>query len=141
MKPRSRHQNRQRRGAVLILTLVCLALATIIGGVLLRWVVMEHKLLATRANESQARWLVEAGIERAAARLASNAEYAGEIWSVAAEELPAGFAGRVNLHIDEVEGEPRQRTIAVEAKYPVEAGTAVRVRKQIVYQLPKEDES
>ncbi|HJT31917.1 MAG TPA: hypothetical protein VJ783_07670 [Pirellulales bacterium] len=136
----SHRHRRQRRGAVLIMALVCLVLAVTIGGALLRWVVLEHKLLATRADESQARWLVEAGIERAAARLASDAEYAGEIWEIAADELPAGQAGRVELRIDAIEGQSRQRTITVVAKYPLEVRPPARARKQIIYQLPPEDE-
>lgn len=135
-----RPNHRRRRGAVLIMTLVCLALATIVGGVLLRWLVLEHKLLATRANESQARWLAQAGIERAAARLAADVDYSGETWQLAAGELPSGHLGQVELRIETIDGQPRQRSVLVVAKYPTDADTPTRVRKQIVYQLPQEDE-
>lgn len=136
----NRRHRRQRRGAVLIMALVCLALAAIIGGALLRWAVLEHKLLADRADQSQARWLAEAGIERAAARLASDAEYAGEIWKIAADELPAGQAGRVELRIDAIDGQSRQHSITVVAEYPLEVRPPARVRKQVTYQLPPKDE-
>ena len=136
-----RDRHLARRGAVLVMTLICLALAILLGGVLLKWVVMEHKLLATRADESQARWLAEAGLQRAAARLARDAEYAGEIWHIAADELPSAHAGRVEMRIEPVADQPRQRTIVVEAAYPTDAGLAVRVRKQISYQLREKDES
>lgn len=135
-----RPSHRRRRGAVLIMTLVCLALATIVGGVLLRWIVLEHKLLATRANESQARWLAETGIERAAARLAADADYSGETWQFSAGELPSGHAAQVELRIEAIEGQPRQRSLLVMAEYPTDADAPARVRKQIVYQLPQEDE-
>jgi len=140
MNRRKRDRHAARRGAVLVMTLVCLALATLIGGVLLRWVVMEHKLLTTRADESQARWLAEAGLERAAARLAGDTGYAGETWQIAADELPSGHAGRVELRIEAVEDQPRRRSIVAEAVYPADTGLAARVRKQIIYQLPQEDE-
>lgn len=136
----NRPHRRQRRGAVLIMALVCLVLAVTIGGALLRWVVLEHKLLATRADESQTRWLAEAAVERAAARLSSDAEYSGEIWEIAADELRTGQAGRIELRIDAIEGQSRQRSITVVAEYPLDAGTPARVRKQITYQLPQEDE-
>ena len=132
--------HRRRRGAVLIMTLVCLALATIVGGVLLRWIVLEHKLLAARATESQARWLAEAGIERAAARLAADADYSGETWQLAAGDLPSGRAGQVELRIETIDGQPRQRSVLVMAEYPTDSETPARARKQIVYQLPQEDE-
>lgn len=134
-----RPNHRRRRGAVLIMTLVCLALATIIGGVLLRWIVLEHKLLATRTNESQARWLAEAGIERAAAQLAADVDYSGETWQLAGD-LPSGHLGQVELRIETIDGQPRQRSVLAMAEYPTDADTPARVRKQIVYQLPTEDE-
>src|SRR5487761_1135988 len=115
--PRSR-----RRGAVLIMALVCLVLVTALGGALLRWAAMEHKFLRSRDQQSQARWLAEAGVERAAARMAGDARYTGEVWKVAAGELPAGETARVRLQVTVIEGQPRQRSIEVDVEYPFESG-------------------
>lgn len=126
----------RRRGAVLIMALVGLVLLTVIGGTLLRWIAMEHKLLRSREQANQARWLAEAGIERAAARLADAEDYAGETWQIAATDLPAGKSARVRLQVATVDDQPRQRSIEVDVEYPSEADLPARIHKQIVYQLP-----
>ena len=126
----------RRRGAVLIMALVCLVLLTVIGGTLLRWIAMEHKLLRSREQANQARWLAEAGIERAAARLTYAEDYAGETWQIVAADLPYGNPAHVRLHVATVDDQPRQRSIEVDVEYPSESALPARVHKQIVYQLP-----
>ncbi|HWB07677.1 MAG TPA: hypothetical protein VG826_00430 [Pirellulales bacterium] len=126
-----------RRGAVLILALVCLALISVIGGALLRWALMEHALLRSREQASQARWLAEAGIERAAAKLAAaqregEPDYTGETWLIPAADLPGGQPGRIRLQVAAIE--PGRRSIEVEVEYPLESAAPVRVHKQVVYQ-------
>jgi hypothetical protein len=126
---------RSRRGAVLIMALVCLALITAIGGALVRWALMEHNLLRSREQASQARWLAEAGIELAAAKLATAQDYAGETWLVPAADLPEGQSARVRVQVVPIEA--GRRSIEVEVEYPLEAATPVRVHKQVVYQARK----
>lgn len=130
---------RGRKGAVLIIALVCLALATVIGGALLRWALMEHKLLRTHEQASRARWLAEAGIERAAAQIIASAEYTGETWDVAAADLPGGEPARIRLRVAPVDDQPRQRSIDVDVEYPFESKSPIRIHKQIIYQLPSGD--
>ena len=139
--PTLRERRERRRGAVLIMALVCLVLVTVMGGTLLRWAVMEHKLLRSRDEESQARWLAEAGVERAAARLANDPEYTGETWDIAAAELPTAQPARVRMQVTPVDGQPRQRSIEVEVEYPYESGAPARVHKTITYQLPPGEET
>jgi type II secretory pathway component PulK len=115
---------------VLILALVCLAIIGVIGGTLLRWALMEHNLLRSREQASQARWLAEAGLERAAAKLAESADYTGETWLVPAGDLPGGQPARVHLHVAPIE--QGGRSIEVEVEYPPESPK--RAHKQIVYQ-------
>jgi hypothetical protein len=131
-----RNSQARRRGAVLIIALVCLALATVIGGALLRWALMEHKLLRTQEQASQARWLAEAGVERAAAQLGASAEYQGETWEVSAADLPAGEPARIHLHVAPIDGQPRRRSVDVEVEYPFESKSPIRIQKQIIYILP-----
>jgi hypothetical protein len=127
---RTSRRDARRRGAVLILALVCLAIVGVISGTLLRWALMEHDLLRSREQASQARWLAEAGVERAAARLAESADYRGESWLVPAADLPGGQAARVHLHIVPIE--EGGRSIEVEVEYPLESSG--RAHKQVVYQ-------
>ncbi|HQU46181.1 MAG: hypothetical protein B7Z73_17850 [Planctomycetia bacterium 21-64-5] len=122
----------KRRGVVVMMALVCLVLATAMGGTLLRWAAMEHKLLRSRERESQAHWLAEAGIGRAVARLAEERDYRGETWEIAAADLSAGEAAKVSLRVAAID--EGRRSIEVDVEYPSESVEAVRVHKGIVYQ-------
>lgn len=136
-----KRQQPTRRGAVLIMALVCLALIAALGGTLLRWAALEHKLLRSQEQASQARWLAEAGLERAAARLARDAGYTGETWEIAPADLPSAEAARVRLSVTPVAGQDERRSIEVDVEYPLEAGGATRVHKEVVVQAPSEKQS
>ncbi|HVX11350.1 MAG TPA: hypothetical protein VHC22_09235 [Pirellulales bacterium] len=125
-----------RRGVVLIMALVCLVLVTVLGGTLLRWAAMEHKFLRAKEDESQARWLAEASLERAAARLTDDADYRGETWDIAASELPLPQPARVRLVVKSLDGPDRRRSIEVDVEYPFESVTPARVHKEVVFALP-----
>ena len=75
---------------VLIVLLVCLAVAAalIVGTV--RIALVSHQATQTASWKAQARWLVESGVERAAAKLAADPAYAGETWNIPAAELGDG---------------------------------------------------
>jgi type II secretory pathway component PulK len=132
-------RSRVRRGAVLIMALVCLVLIGVMGGALLQWAAREHKLLRSRDEQSQAHWLAEAGLERAAARLADDADYTGETWRLATADLPSGDEARVSCHVATIDGRPERRWLEVEVEYPLGSAAPVRVRKRIVYQLSPGD--
>ena len=80
----------------------------------------------------QAQWLAEAGVERAVARLAANADYAGETWNIPAEELAGGEAAVVRIHAETIADQPDRRAIHVEADYPDDPQHRCRKIKQIV---------
>ncbi len=120
-----------RRGAALLITLVCLVLLTVIGGALLRLVLLERKLLDSRERLCQSRWLVEAGVERAAARLAAEPGYQGETWTLPAEEIGGSEPGVVNIQVVAAPDRPAWRRIVVQADYPRDERRRARMRKQI----------
>jgi hypothetical protein len=130
------HRSTERRGAVLIIALVCLVLIAAMGGTLVRWAAMEHKLLRAQESESQARWLAEAGIERAAAQLAANADYDGETWNIDAAQLPCGEAARVRLTITPIENRTQRSTIEVDVECGLEGSAPAKLHKEVVYQSP-----
>ena len=116
-----RKRSAERRGAALLITLVCLVLLAVIGGALLRLVLLERKLLDSRERHCQSRWLVEAGLERAAARLAAEPDYQGETWALSAEELGGQEPGVVNIQVVAAPDRPAWRRIVVQADYPPDA--------------------
>lgn len=74
-------RRRPRRGAVLVVAVVCLMVALSIAATSVTESVSRRLQLRTERIARQAELLVEAGRGRAAARLASNADYGGERWS------------------------------------------------------------
>lgn len=136
----SRRRTR-RRGALMVAVLVCLALIAVIGGALLRLVLLERGLLDARERQCQSRWLVEAGLQRAAARLATDAGYRGETWSLPADELAGRDGAVVRIEVSAAADRPGWRKVSVEADYPRDAGTRARTSKQIEFESPPSGET
>src|SRR5688500_11477960 len=86
-KERMMRINGNRRGAVLVAVLVVMMVASLLLGAMLRTNRDEHRLLRIYQQRLQAQELAQAGLERAAARLAGDDAYAGEIWQIPAAEL------------------------------------------------------
>jgi type II secretory pathway component PulK len=125
------HRPRDRRGAVLAAVLVLAVLAAMLLAVWLKAAVAQHRQLRLRAYDLQAAWLVEAGLERAAARLAADPAYEGESWTVAAEQLQTRHAGQVEIRVASVADQPALRQVSVSADYPRDATRRARRGKQI----------
>ncbi len=85
----------------------------------------------------QTRWLAEAGVERAVARLAADAGYTGETWNIPADEIAGGKGGVVRIRTETIAGSPEGRTIRVEADYPDDPQHHCRQVKQIVADIVK----
>jgi hypothetical protein len=79
---RARESKTVRGGIAALIALVCLSVATVVGTILLRAALGEHQYLTRVEMKSQADWLVEAGLSRAAAQIVSAPEYSGETWKV-----------------------------------------------------------
>lgn len=126
-----------RRGVILLVVLVCLAVAAGVFVVLVKQVAAQRHWLQTSQWGVQAQWLAEAGVERAVARLAANADYAGETWNIPAGELAGGQAAVVRIRTETIADQPGRRTIRVEADYPDDAQRRCRKVKQIVAEIIK----
>jgi type II secretory pathway component PulK len=113
----NRDLQRRRGGAVLVVILACLAMATAISVVVVRQIAAERRTVLTYEHGLQALWLAEGGIERAVARLAADPKYAGETWAVPAGELAADDGAVVRIQVEAVAGRPEQRSVRSEADY------------------------
>lgn len=107
-----------RRGAVLIVVLVCLALAIGLFVLVVKQAVAERHAIDRSHDALQSLWLAEAGIERAAARLAADPDYAGETWVISAKKLYRNANAVVRIEIEKIADRPGQRAVRVEADYP-----------------------
>jgi Tfp pilus assembly protein PilX len=71
-----------RRGVILVVAIVCVVIASILFLTLVKTAARCHEVSALQARETQAIWLAESGLERAAAQLRKNPDYRGETWTV-----------------------------------------------------------
>ncbi len=130
-------QNQPRkRGAVLICVVVCLAVATLILGGMLKTTLMTMRQIRTERHLRQTGWLVQAGAERAAFRLASDVEYTGELWSLAAERIVGTDPGVVRISVSRESTD--RPSVRVVAEYPSGRVAPVRRSRAFLIDLPQD---
>jgi Tfp pilus assembly protein PilX len=122
----------RRPGAVTVAVLVCLVVAAMIGGALLRTGFVQRRRIQMEERRLQALWLAESGLERAAARLADAPDYRGETWEVPAADLGGPWAGTVTIAVETTNAPPSRRTVRVQADYPNGAEPRARHHTQAV---------
>ncbi len=122
----------RRQGAMLVVSLACLAIVMAIVGVMLQGALRARRQLHAERDLRQVELLLEAGIDRAAFQLASNDNYEGETWRIPASGLLGSSDAEVVIVAERSAGaEPWQ--VRVAAEYPV--GTAASVRRTRIFQV------
>ncbi len=124
-----------RRGAVMLVVLVCLGIAAVVLVTILKMAAAEQQMLRKRQWHVQAAWLAESGLERAAARLAADPEYRGESWAIGPELLGSRHAGTVSISIETIAGQPKRRAVRVVADYPNQLPNQMRCSRETVLDL------
>lgn len=135
-----RPRSGRRRGAILVAVVVCMAVAGAIAMSLVRTAASRRRAAETQLRRVQSQWLAESGLERAAARLAADARYAGEVWTTSPGELDGG-TGVVRIKVEAAAGRPDCRTVRVQADYPDHPQDRARQTKEALIQLPKSSTS
>jgi type II secretory pathway component PulK len=121
---------RNRKASILVVILVCFVVVAIIFTLMVKSAASEHRRMETQQWAEQAKWLAEAALERAASRLAADAKYAGETWTIPAEELD-GESGVARIRVEAAGDSPGRKTIGVEADYPDDPQHRSRCVRQI----------
>jgi len=130
------------RGAVAVVALVCVAVASIFMVVMVRRALGEWKMVRLEARQVQCRWLAESALDRAAARLASDPKYQGDTWKIPAgrllgrEQAGASESAAVKIDVSTPAGKPLQRLVRVQADWPEDAPSRARASKQATIELP-----
>lgn len=127
--------SRNHRGSTIFAVLVALLVVMALAGLLVQSIVARQRQLRREEQRAQCQWLAESAVERGAARLKRDAEYAGETWHVTAEELATEKAGLVKIQVEPVEGSPNRRQVKIEANYPDDPVHRIAVRKRILVDL------
>jgi hypothetical protein len=116
---------------VIVIVVVILVVIGLICGALLRSGTARRGQARREAERLQADWLAESGLERAAARLADDADYRGETWEIPPEALGGARGAVVRIDVEPVADRPSQRRVEVRADYPRDAEFVARRSKQI----------
>jgi hypothetical protein len=116
---------------VIVVAMVCVGIAAALLVSVLRIAIADRRALHTEASRVQTAWLVESGVERAAARLSADPDYSGEVWKVSAEDLGAAHGGAVSIEVESLDGQPDHRLVRVRADYPDEPRLRVRSSTQV----------
>lgn len=130
----------RRRGFTLVAVLICLLVLGLISGVLVKLGVAHRDRVRSEEHRLQAHWLAEAGVDRALARLAQDADYEGERWEVAADALglapsktaEEGPAAVVAIEVERPKDQDGGRIVRVRADYPPDPPRRVRASREVV---------
>ncbi len=125
----------RRRGAVLVMVIVCAMVTLAIFISIVKLAVAERRMSDQRSWQVQAAWLAESALERAAWRLAADADYTGETWTLPAEEMGGSEAAVVEIRVENITAQPNRRLVRIQANYPDHPQHRARQSKQAVVQL------
>ncbi|MEE8451062.1 MAG: hypothetical protein V3R99_04075 [Thermoguttaceae bacterium] len=123
------------------MVLACVAVASIVFMSIVKVVSVERRSIQKETWRLQATWLAESGLQRAAARLAADADYAGETWNLTAEQLGLDDAAVVEIEVDVLPDTPNRRTVRVRADYPNHPQHRCRYTKSVAIWLPAPEDS
>jgi hypothetical protein len=133
MNPNDRKHN--RRGAILIVALVCVAVVTAAMVSLVQLAIGQRNHLRMETVGLQCSWLAESALDRAAWRLSVDAKYPGETWSLPAAAWGGADPAVVMIQVEPVPDQPMRRLVRVRADYPDHPQDRVRLSKQAVVEL------
>lgn len=111
-----------RRGVVLVCVLVCVSVAITLATTATYSVLKQRQRLRMERQLRQVGLLIDAGVQLALAKLASDADYRGETWRINAEVLPGFPAASVRIDVPKTP----QRVATVVATLPADSATPVR---------------
>ena len=120
------------RGVIMVVVLVCLGVMTLMFMALARQAGLVHRRAEVSQRSLQAQWLAEAGVQRAAARLAADPAYRGETWRLAAQDLGGRDEAEIRIKVEKRAGPAGRSTIRVEADYPPAADLRCRQVEEIM---------
>lgn len=121
-----------RRGAVLVIVMVCLLLITLLMASLLKSALMQRRQMIKEQFRVQADWLLDSALERAAQQRLENPEYQGEVWQIAPQELGSRYAAAAEITLKTEAAENSQLMIQARVRYPENAPFSVTRTKKIV---------
>jgi hypothetical protein len=122
----------------MIVVVVCLIVSGVLLASLLKTALLQDRLLTIEQYRAQSGWLAEAGLERAAGRLALAPDYAGETWNIEPGYFGGSNSAVVVIRVMKEETRSSRRTIVVEAVFPSEDPHQARLTRQATVNISQE---
>ena len=117
----NRHRAATRNGLMVVVTLVCLLVVTSIVGSMIKNAIFTRRELLAERDLRQTELMLQSGASRAAARLVTTPDFAGDSW-----EIPANTGkGRVVTEITRT-ASGMALDIRVVAEYPLDRDFPIR---------------
>jgi Tfp pilus assembly protein PilX len=123
------------RGMILIVVLACLAVFGVLLITGVKLALSAQRVARSGEWSVQARCLADSALNRAAAKLSADADYAGETWRLSAEELGGEDAGIVKIEVKTLPDQANRRLVHIEADYPDDPQDRVRYVKETSIEL------
>jgi hypothetical protein len=112
-----------------------LLIVTALVGNMLRGAITARRHLHAERDRRQTELLLQAGADRAARRLASDAQYRGDTWELPADAIVGNGAGRVTTELSRPAGSGQWQAHIV-AEYPL--GRDIPIRRSQTFQISDE---
>jgi type II secretory pathway pseudopilin PulG len=122
---------------MLISVLVCLSVAMLLFASWLQAGLQERRQVRAQQDRMQAELLALSGLERAAAQLATNADYQGETWNLEPAAFGGPSGGKVEIQVTRPSDDAGSRRVRVVADFPAEGTAQARRSKEITMVLNK----
>ena len=135
-----RSQSSRRRGAVLIVAIVCLSIATAIAIAGVRHALMARRQARVDQQLRQTELLLDAGLRRAIKALSVDREYQGERWAL--DPALTGFAGTFEAATVEIKAAAQddgQRVFEVIAAIGPASNPAYQTKRSHRFPFPPPD--
>lgn len=129
-----------RRGLLLVGVLGTLILLSLLVPVWLEHTALERRQVRTQQDRMQAEYLARAGGALAEARLAADADYAGETWRIVASELGGANDAEIVIRIEPKPDEPARRRVIATAALPHAGPRRIQRQWQTEVTLPPEEQ-
>jgi hypothetical protein len=130
---RTCHAANSRRGAVLFIALVCLLIIMSILGQMLQGSLRAQRQLHPERDLRQAELLLQAGIDRAAYRLAREPDYRGETWQPVVNSIVGTAAGQDTIKCTRTAAD-KPWQVNVLAEYPLDGALTIRRSRSVAIQ-------
>lgn len=115
--------------------LACLLVIMLIGGTIVRGMLLYHRQARTESRQLQAMWLAESALALAVEQLHADPEYPGQTWRATIDQ-ESGSIGIVVIKVQPVDQQSRQRVVHIRSMYPDDPVERVVLENEITVTLP-----